>query len=81
MMEYVQQQALEKGIAVVDWIRFAIAFTYWEEEFVRNRLALCVRKFFAPLNRAEVESYAAKLVNSFRHRIFSTEPGFRAELW
>ena len=36
MMEFVQQQALEKGVAVVDWIRFAIAFTYWEEQFVRN---------------------------------------------
>jgi hypothetical protein len=36
MLEYVQQQALEKGVSVVDWIRFAVAFTYWEEGFVRN---------------------------------------------
>lgn len=36
MFEYVEQQALKKGIAVVDWIRFAIAFTYWEENFARN---------------------------------------------
>ncbi len=36
MFEYVEQQALKKGVAVVDWIRFAIAFTYWEEQFARN---------------------------------------------
>jgi hypothetical protein len=36
MLEYVRQQAHEKGITVVDWIRFAVAFTYWEEGFVRN---------------------------------------------
>jgi hypothetical protein len=34
--EFVEQQAQAKGIAVVDWIRFAIAFAYWEEDFVRN---------------------------------------------
>jgi hypothetical protein len=36
MQEFVEQQALEKGLAPVDWIRFAIAFAYWEENFVKN---------------------------------------------
>jgi len=36
MLKYVEQQAREKGITVVDWIRFAIAFAYWEQDFVRN---------------------------------------------
>jgi hypothetical protein len=30
------EQALEKGIAVIDWIRFAISLAYREENFVRN---------------------------------------------
>jgi hypothetical protein len=36
MQEFVEQQALEKGLDPVDWIRFAIAFAYWEENFVKN---------------------------------------------
>jgi hypothetical protein len=34
MMEYVDEQAREKGITSVDWVRFAIAFTYWEQDFL-----------------------------------------------
>ena len=26
----------KKGISVVDWIRFAIAFAFWEEDFVKK---------------------------------------------
>jgi hypothetical protein len=36
MLEYVREQAQEKGVSVVDWVRFAIAFAFWEEDFVRN---------------------------------------------
>jgi hypothetical protein len=36
MIEYAKWQAEAKGISLLDWIRFAIAFTYWEEDFVRN---------------------------------------------
>jgi len=36
MLAYVREQAHEKGVSVVDWIRFAIAFAFWEEDFVRN---------------------------------------------
>jgi hypothetical protein len=34
MMQYVDEQAREKGLTAVDWVRFAIAFTYWEQDFL-----------------------------------------------
>jgi hypothetical protein len=38
MMEVVDEQARQRGITAVDWIRHAIAFTFEEETNLREHL-------------------------------------------
>jgi hypothetical protein len=38
MMETIDQQARERGVTAVDWIRHAIAFTFWEEMYLQEHL-------------------------------------------
>ena len=38
MMEVVDEQAGQRGITAVDWIRHAIAFTFGEETYLREHL-------------------------------------------
>jgi hypothetical protein len=38
MMEVVDEQARQRGVTAVDWIRHAIAFTFEEETYLREHL-------------------------------------------